>query len=82
MSHRFYFDLTNGLQTIRDDEGVLAHDLEHAIDEARVVIEEMRDSGELSEDEEGWVLVIKDAAREPLMSLPVVPRIPTPAMSS
>lgn len=59
-----------------------AHDLDQAIEEARVVIEEMRGSGELSEDEEGWALVIKDAARETLTTLPVVPRIPTLVMAS
>jgi hypothetical protein len=70
---RFYFDLTNGQSNIRDAESVRLTDLAEAIREARSVLEEMRRSDELSEDEEGWFLIIRDAAGEALMTLPVVP---------
>ena len=82
MSSRFYFDLTNGLETIRDHQGVEARDLDQAIEEARVVINEMRDSGELSEDEEGWILIIKDAEGDTLMTLPVTPHVSESRMAS
>lgn len=78
MSQRFYFDLTNGRSTIRDEKGIRISNLDEAAKCARTVIEEMRDSGEQSEDEEGWVLIIRDAAGEALMTLPVVPRVPAP----
>ncbi|ACL57944.1 DUF6894 family protein [Methylobacterium nodulans] len=32
MAQRFYFDLTDGLTTIRDDEGVEADDLADALE--------------------------------------------------
>lgn len=78
MSQRFYLDLTNGPSTIRDEKGIWTSDLNAAIVSARDLIEEMRDSDELSEGEEGWLLVIRDPAGEALMTLPVVPRTPTP----
>lgn len=82
MLQRFYFDLKEGFSFIRDHEGVEARSLEQAIKEARVVIEEMRDSGGLCEAEKGWVLVIRDGAGDTLMTLPVNPCIPTPVTAS
>ena len=43
MLRRFYFDVGNGQETIRDDEGVEAEDLEQALSDARTVISEMAD---------------------------------------
>ena len=82
MPPRFYFDLTNGLEIIRDHHGIEVRDLDQAVAEARAVLEETRDSKDLVEDEEGWVLTIRDAAGETLMTLPVIPRVPTPVMAS
>lgn len=48
LAQRFYFDLHNGHDFIRDDEGVEASNLEQATVEAQVVMEEMRESDELS----------------------------------
>lgn len=79
---RLYFDLSNGLSTNRDLEGVLAADLDEAIMEAQAIIGEMHVNGELSEDAEGWMLVIKDASGEALMTLPIVPGVQTPALAS
>lgn len=36
----------------------------------------MRDSDELSGDEEGWLLIIRNKAGDALMTLPIIPRVP------
>lgn len=82
MFQRFFFDLTNGPSSIRDEAGIWAADLDTAVKEARIVIEEMRDNEELTEAEEGWLLVIRDAEGEAVMTLPVVPRDPAPTSGS
>lgn len=43
MFRRFYFDVDNGRETVRDDEGVEAEDLEQALSDARAVIGEIAD---------------------------------------
>lgn len=82
MTQRFYFDLTDGESVLRDDTGVLAPDLDEAIEAARAVLEEMRDSGDLSDGEDDWLLVIKDEARRALTTLPVVSRVAIPVAVS
>jgi hypothetical protein len=76
LPQHFFFDLTNGPSTIRDEKGVWVSDLAGAIDDAQAVIEEMRDSDELSGDEEGWLLIIRNKAGDALMTLPIIPRVP------
>lgn len=71
LAQRFYFDLKNGHDFIRDDEGVEARDLEQATTEAQVVLEEMRRSDELSSQGDGWSLVIRGESGEPLKTLPL-----------
>ncbi|MBP1180958.1 DUF6894 family protein [Methylobacterium sp. PvR107] len=41
MLQRFYFDVDNGREIVRDDEGVEAEDFEQALADARSVISEM-----------------------------------------
>jgi hypothetical protein len=62
VAQRFYFDLTDGLTAIRDDEGVEADDLADALKEAEAALQEMSASGELTDLEEGWRLVIRTGA--------------------
>ena len=71
MTQRFYFDLTNGPATIRDDEGVEASDLDEATEEAKAVLREMRDSADLSVRYESWNLVIRAEGGHPLKTLPL-----------
>lgn len=42
MGQRFYFDLTNGQDFVRDDEVVEASSPDEAIKEARAALKEMR----------------------------------------
>ena len=82
MAARFYFDLTDGLNTIPDEVGVLAADLEEAAEQAWVVLAELRAADELTDIVEGWVLIIRDASGGTLMTLPVVPRNPSAVLAS
>lgn len=66
MGQRFYFDLTDGKSTIRDTKGAQAADLDEAIRDAQSVLDDER---EASEGE--WTLIIRDAAGEALVTLPV-----------
>jgi hypothetical protein len=71
LARRFYFDLRKGQDFIRDDEGVEASDLEQATIEAQAVVDEMRDSNELSSLGKGWSLVIRDKDGATLKTLPL-----------
>ncbi|WP_419828363.1 DUF6894 family protein [Methylobacterium sp.] len=61
MTERFYFDIENGLETIRDEEGVEVSGLKEAIDEARSVISELFNELESSIAGKKWVLVVRNA---------------------
>ncbi|TXM98881.1 hypothetical protein FV242_27375 [Methylobacterium sp. WL64] len=71
MTERFYFDIENGLETIRDEEGVEVSGLKEAIDEARSVISEVYDELESSLAEKKWVLVVRNANRMIVGRLPI-----------
>ena len=60
MSQRFHFDLTDGDEIIRDDEGVEASSHDEAIAEAQAALNEMRGTEEAVALEDGWRLVIRD----------------------
>ena len=71
VAKRFYFDLTNGQTTLRDETGVEATSLNEALEQARAAIDEMRDNGELDGLGRGWQLIIRDergavVQREPI----------------
>ncbi|MCE4225066.1 hypothetical protein HCU64_15000 [Methylobacterium sp. C25] len=57
---RFFFHLEHGLESIRDDEGVLADDAETAVTQASKAFAEMREAGELPSANEEWMLVVRD----------------------
>ena len=71
MPIRFYFDVDNGRDTIRDHEGVEAADLAEALAEACSVIQEMAD--EIRADALGadWTLVVRDASGTVVARLPI-----------
>lgn len=71
VAKRFYFDLTDGQITLRDETGVEAASLNEAQEQAWAAIDEMRDNGELDDLGRGWQLVIRDergtvVQREPI----------------
>lgn len=61
MSSRFYFNLTNGEDVIRDDEGILVTDIQAALTYAMEVVQELRAEDPLATAEwKGWRLEIAD----------------------
>ncbi|MGU3536299.1 DUF6894 family protein [Methylobacterium sp. A54F] len=59
MAVRFHFDLENGEDTIRDEEGVEAVDLSEAMTEAASVIQDFRrELGARVPDR--WTLAVRD----------------------
>ena len=71
MTSRFYFDLTNGLDTLRDDEGVEADDLDDATRQTQTVLDEISADGNASAVENGWHLIIRDESGATLKTLSV-----------
>ncbi|KQP37632.1 hypothetical protein ASF49_22060 [Methylobacterium sp. Leaf104] len=69
---RFHFDLTDGRTTMSDVKGAEAADLGQAIDQAELVIEELRGAGELLDVDGPWDLLIRDAEGRVLHRMPVV----------
>lgn len=82
MVQRFFFDLTDGLTTIRDVDGVLVETLTDAIRQAKEVLQEMRYNAELSIGDEAWAVIIRDAVGAQVMVLSVIPRDPDVALAS
>ena len=72
MPHRFHFDLVNGSKIIRDEVGVDAVSPEQAVEEAQAVIADMRERGDLADDEGSWTMVVRDAAGTVVRNLPII----------
>ena len=70
MVQRFYFDLTNGEDLIRDDEGVDASGLVEAVKEAQSALDELRGGYQPDMPGAGWHLIIRDEAGATLKTLP------------
>lgn len=70
---RFYFDVENDRERIRDAVGVEAESLEEALAEARSVIDEMAGSVGTGETGASWTLVVRDAAGSVVGRLPIRP---------
>ncbi|MET3693775.1 DUF6894 family protein [Methylobacterium goesingense] len=68
----FHFDLTDGRNTMSDAEGVDSADLSEAIEQAGIVIEELRSGGELMDVDGAWELVIKDSGGNELHRIPIL----------
>lgn len=60
MAVRFYFDLIDDVELIRDDEGVEAADFAQVREQAEAVIAEMREDGALPSHRRRWHLLIRD----------------------
>ncbi|MCJ2059795.1 hypothetical protein MKL09_25095 [Methylobacterium sp. J-048] len=71
MAERFYFDIENGAESIRDAEGVEADSFEHALEEARSVIREMAAELAAADPDETWTLIVRDASGSLVGRLPI-----------
>ncbi|MFH6787344.1 MULTISPECIES: DUF6894 family protein [Methylobacterium] len=56
---RFYFDLSDEIQTIIDEQGVCANTSYEAILHAQEVIREMREEGDENFFDKGWSFKIR-----------------------
>ena len=66
---RYYFDLANGDDLIRDDEGVDASSPAEAFEEAQAALIDMRSNGKAPEPGSGWQLIIRDERGETLSTI-------------
>ncbi|MGU3537488.1 DUF6894 family protein [Methylobacterium sp. A54F] len=73
MLKRYHFNLRKDDLIVPDDSGVEAADLDEAVRQAEIVLEEMGRSGELVGVEEGWRMVIKDADGTTLREVQIRP---------
>lgn len=71
MPSRFYFDIENGKETIRDAHGVEAEDLAEALAEARSVIDEVAGDLGAAGSDGRWTLVVRDATGAEVGRLPI-----------
>ena len=71
MLKRFYFDLVKQETVLVDETGIEAADLDEAQEQAEVALQELYDSDEATEFDEGWQLVIRDETGAVLKKLPV-----------
>lgn len=60
MSPRFFFDVSNGGETIHDEVGVDAESLTEVLAEARSVIIEMADEVRENNPNQMWMLIVRD----------------------
>lgn len=72
MPHRFYFNLINGADILRDEDGIEHSSMNSALIQAMRAIEELRAQNPLAaEDWQGWSLEIVDASGRTVVSLPL-----------
>ncbi|MHC2109295.1 DUF6894 family protein [Methylobacterium sp. CM6246] len=71
MSTRFFFDVTNGDETIRDEVGVEGVSLDEVLAEARVVVAEMAYDVIKVDPDASWALIVRDEAGSPIGSIPI-----------
>lgn len=71
LAQRFYFDLRNDHDLIKDDEGVEAIDLDQATTEAQAALDEMRGASPADMSEARWQLDIRDEEGAILKTLPL-----------
>ncbi|MGA4555023.1 MULTISPECIES: DUF6894 family protein [Methylorubrum] len=62
LNSRFHFDLENGREAIRDEEGVWAINLAAALEQVTAGVDELRAAGEFEDIADGWFLVVRDDA--------------------
>jgi hypothetical protein len=72
MPSRYYFNLTDGSEVIRDDVGIEVSDDRAALIHAFEAIEELRREADPSQNEwQGWRLTIVDGSGRLIHSLPL-----------
>ncbi len=71
MLRRFYFDISNNERTIADDEGVEAVDLEQALDDARIVLNQIANELGVASIDSSWTLIIRDQTGAALAHVPM-----------
>lgn len=72
MPSRFYFNLTNGAEVVRDPDGIELADVDSALLYAAKAIEELRAEDPLSaESWQGWNLEIVDVSGRTIHILPL-----------
>lgn len=69
---RYYFNLTDGDDMIRDEEGIEASGIQAAVVSAMEAVEELRAQAPANSDEWwGWRLEIVDASRRAVQVIPL-----------
>jgi hypothetical protein len=69
---RYYFHLTNGEATIRDEEGTEVSSMQTALISAMEMVEELRAEDPSAADEwQGWSLEIVDASGRTVHTMPL-----------
>jgi hypothetical protein len=72
VSARYFFNLTNGETTIRDEDGIVASSIQAAVVSAMEAVEELRAQDPSNSDEwQGWRLEIVDALGQAMQSIPL-----------
>jgi hypothetical protein len=69
---RYYFNLTNGENMIRDEEGIEASSIQAAVVSAMEAVEELRAHDPSNSDEwQGWRLEVVDASGQVVQAIPL-----------
>ena len=72
MPARYYFNLTDGDDMIRDEEGIKASSIQTAVVSAMEAVEELRAQDPSNSDEwQGWRLEIVDASGQAVHAIPL-----------
>ena len=71
MLRRFHFDVDNGREIVRDDEGVEAEDFEQALADARGVISEMAAELEVANLNGPCSIIVRDESGLTVAHLPL-----------
>lgn len=71
MPRHFYFEVDDGRETIRDDEGVEAADLEQALAEARRAIAEIAENLGATDIDSPWTLIVRDETGLQVAHVPI-----------
>ena len=72
VSARYYFNLTDGDNMIRDEEGIEASSIQAAVVSALEAVEELRAQDPSNSDEwRGWRIEIVDASGQTVQTIPL-----------
>jgi hypothetical protein len=71
VSPRFFFDVSDGENTLTDQAGIDAFDLDEVLVEAKSVITEMADEVTEANPDQSWALIVRDEAGSVVGRLPI-----------